>query len=134
MEFVRGTELIHVMKQVKMYYQFYLAEVICGLEAMHSLGIVYRDLKPEHVLIDNTGHCKMVDFGFAKRLVKGKKTFTNCGTADYVAPEVLKSIGTGFEADVWSLGVLLHELCSGTTPFWDVDPVALYENVVKCRP
>lgn len=63
------------------------------------------------MLINNSGHVKLVDFGFSKQLLDGKPTFTNCGTQGYVAPEVLKAIGSSYEADIWSLGVLLHEMC-----------------------
>lgn len=62
------------------------------------------------------------------------KCYTNCGTAEYVAPEVLKAIGTSYEADVWSFGVLLHEIVSGETPFQAEDPQQLYDNVIKCKP
>jgi len=86
------------------------------------MSIIYRDLKPENVMVDSTGHCKLVDFGLSKQLKIKNKAYTNCGTVDYVAPEVLKEIGTSFEADVWSLGVLLHEICCGETPFHNEDP------------
>jgi len=88
-----------------------VAEILCCLEKLHSLNIIYRDLKPEHVIIDSAGHTKLVDFGFAKFLKE--KTTTNCGTLVYVAPEILKQTGTSFEADVWSLGVIIHEMICG---------------------
>ena len=66
MEFVRGCDLMSVMNLVRPYYQFYAAEVICALKLIHKESIVYRDLKPEHIIIDQTGHTKIVDFGFAK--------------------------------------------------------------------
>ena len=92
-------------------------------------------MKPEHVLIDSTGHCKIVDFGLSATLSEtNKKSFTNCGTNVYVAPEVLKSIGTSYKADCWSLGVLMHEILSGETPFYDENPVTLHENVITCKP
>lgn len=119
------------MNKIKSHYQFYIAEVTCFLKYLHSLKIVYRDLKPEHVIISNTGHCKIVDFGFSKK-IKGF-TYTNCGTAEYVAPEILKSVGTSFQADVWSLGVLVHEIYCGMTPFYDEDPVIMQENVIRCK-
>ena len=70
-------------------------------------------------MIDNHGHCQLVDFGFAKRFQKRDieknqmRTFTNCGTPDYIAPEVLRGIGTSFQADIWSIGVLICEIISG---------------------
>jgi len=57
-----------------------MAEIICCLKEIHHFKIVYRDLKPEHVIIDSSGHCKLVDFGFSKQLLDNKKTYTNCGT------------------------------------------------------
>ena len=107
---------------------FYSAEVLCAIEHLHSHKIVYRDLKSEHVMIDNEGHCKLVDFGFAKRfssrdIKKNQlRTFTNCGTPDYIAPEVLRGVGASFEADIWSLGVLVCEIISGKTPFHNDNP------------
>ena len=87
------------------------------MQHLHSHSIVFRDLKAEHVMIDHQGHCKLIDFGFAKCLrvkssftKKEVKTYTNCGTPDYIAPEVLKGVGTSYEADVWSLGVLIAEI------------------------
>lgn len=97
---------------------------MCALECMHELNVVYRDLKPEHVLIDSKGHCKIVDFGLSA-IVKNNgslKCYTNCGTPEYVAPEVLKAIGSSYEADIWSLGVFMHELITGETPFHNENP------------
>ena len=72
MEFVRGCELLHVMNRLKPYYTFYAAEVICALEELHKLKIVYRDLKPEHILINMSGHCKIVDFGLSALLTSAQ--------------------------------------------------------------
>ena len=106
MEFVRGCDLLSRIRgneiRVKNNMQFYTAEVLCALEHLHRHNIMYRDLKPEHVMLDSRGHCKLVDFGFAKRFsrneaLKGNmRSYTNCGTPDYIAPEVLRGIGTSF--------------------------------------
>lgn len=93
---------------------FYCAELLVVLKYLHSNKIVYRDLKPDNVMIDTEGHVKLIDFGFAKQMT-GARTYTNCGTLGYVAPEVLSETGSGYDysADIWSFGVLIVELLTG---------------------
>jgi len=83
--------------------------------------MIYRDLKPDNVMIDSTGHIKLIDFGFAKKLSKKNdfRTMTNCGTVGYTAPEVLTGVVQGytFSADLWSFGILINELLAGSMPF-----------------
>ncbi|XP_031728956.1 cGMP-dependent protein kinase 2 isoform X2 [Anarrhichthys ocellatus] len=105
----------------------------CALEAfdyLHTMGIVYRDLKPENLLLDAEGYVKMADFGFAKRIGLGKKTWTFCGTPEYVAPEVIMNKGHDFGADCWSLGILIFELLTGNPPFAGSDPIKIYTMVL----
>uniref|UniRef100_A0A3Q3GHM6 cGMP-dependent protein kinase n=1 Tax=Kryptolebias marmoratus TaxID=37003 RepID=A0A3Q3GHM6_KRYMA len=105
----------------------------CVLEAfdyLHSMGIVYRDLKPENLLLDAEGYIKMTDFGFAKKIGIGKKTWTFCGTPEYVAPEVIMNKGHDFGADCWSLGILIFELLTGNPPFSGSDPIKIYTMVL----
>ncbi|XP_061820257.1 cGMP-dependent protein kinase 2 isoform X5 [Nerophis lumbriciformis] len=105
----------------------------CVLEAfdyLHTIGIVYRDLKPENLLLDAKGYVKMADFGFAKKIGLGKKTWTFCGTPEYVAPEVIMNKGHDFGADCWSLGILIFELLTGNPPFAGPDPIKIYTVVL----
>jgi len=100
---------------------------------MHRRGFVYRDLKPENVLIDDTGYCVIIDFGFAKYVPT--KTFTLCGTPLYLPPEVILNRGHNQSADHWSLGVLIFEMLTGDTPFYKegMEQMDLFRAIVKGR-
>ncbi|CAH8642146.1 unnamed protein product [Schistosoma rodhaini] len=93
--------------------RFCLACCIEALDYLHRHGIVYRDLKPENMLVTSKGYIKLCDFGFAKYIGIGQKTWTFCGTPEYVAPEVILNQGHDFAADYWSLGILTFELLTG---------------------
>ena len=92
--------------------------MILALEHLHANGIIYRDLKPENVLLDHEGHIKITDFGLSKLNHSGNDlTNTFCGTPEYLAPEVVRATGYSFEVDWYSLGMLLYEMISGLNPF-----------------
>ncbi len=93
-----------------------LVLVICRLEYMHSKGIAYRDLKPENTLIGENGYPKLIDMGFAKR-IHNRRTFSMCGTPDYMAPEIIKRQGHGKGVDFWALGCMIFEMITNTSPF-----------------
>ena len=107
---------------------FYTAEIVCALGYLHSLGIIYRDIKLENLLLDREGHLKIADFGFAKRV--SDKTWTLCGTPEYIAPEIILNTGYGMSVDWWALGVLVFEMVVGYPPFWDGNIHALYDKIL----
>ncbi|CAB1340134.1 unnamed protein product [Coregonus sp. 'balchen'] len=100
----------------------------CVVEAyayLHKKGIMYRDLKPENLMLDAKGYVKLVDFGFAKELVHGNKTYSFCGTPEYMAPEIIQNQGHDFAADFWSLGILVYELLVGSS-----EPAKIYPKIL----
>jgi len=100
--------------------QFYVSSLCIILECLHERGIVYRDLKPENVMLDAQGYLKLVDFGLAKKLdLVTMRTYSLVGTLFYLAPEVIRGNGYGTSVDVWSLGVMFYELVIGRLPFGD---------------
>lgn len=112
-----------------LHARFYTACVLRGLAYMHQQFIIYRDLKSENLLLDNSGYCKITDFGLAKFAVG--HTYTTCGTPDYFAPELIAATGHTFSLDWWTLGVLVFELMTGDAPFTANSPMAIFQKVKR---
>ena len=124
MEFVNGGELFYHLRQCKGGFdetraRFYAAEIVCALEYLHEKGVVYRDLKPENVLIDNEGHIRLTDFGLSKGGLKDThgRTESFCGTPEYLAPEIIRDKDYGYSVDWYSFGLVLYEMLTGINPF-----------------
>jgi protein kinase X len=133
MEYVPGGELFTYLRSMKIlqneHAKFYGAQVVLMFEFLHGKNIVYRDLKPENLLIDVQGYLKLTDFGFAK--VIENRTYTLCGTPEYLAPEIILNKGHGKAVDWWCLGILVYEMLVGIDPFSDDEPMAVYQNIIR---
>ncbi|XP_075536916.1 protein kinase, cAMP-dependent, catalytic subunit 3 isoform X1 [Dermacentor variabilis] len=168
-EYVSGGELFTYLRNAGRFTSatgsFYAAEIVLALEYLHRMHIVYRDLKPENLLLDREGHLKITDFGFAKKLhdsdwsvlamavaLRGGlrsqspplrlvaerddfseesiRTWTLCGTPEYLAPEIIQSKGHNRAVDWWALGVLIYEMLAGYPPYFDDNPFAIYEKIL----
>merc|ERR1719391_973358 len=137
MEPCLGGELWTILRNQKKFddesSRFYTACVIKAFEYLHDKGIVYRDLKPENLLLDATGYTKLTDFGFSKRLAPGEKSWTFCGTPEYVAPEIITNKSHDHRADIWSVGILMYELLNGIPPFSKKSSTSsqVYSDILK---
>jgi len=109
--------------------KYYIAGTVYAFEHLHERRIIYRDLKPENLLLTEKGHIKLTDMGLAKFVIG--KTHTTCGTPDYFAPELIASTGHTNAVDWWTLGILTFELMSGHPPFESPYPMQIYAKVTK---
>ena len=134
LEYIQGGELFTLLRTKRTFpipqARFYIAHIITIFEYLHSKNIVYRDLKPENILINKNGYLKLTDFGFAK-ILENEKTYTLCGTPEYLAPEIILNKGHGKAVDWWTLGILLYEMLVGIDPFSDDDPMKTYQKILK---
>ena len=110
--------------------KFFIAELILAIEHLHNMDIIYRDLKPDNILIDAQGHIKLADFGLAKENVTDNKIAQSfCGSPAYLTPEMVNRKGVGKAADIYGVGAVLYEMMSGTPPFYAHDLSTMYKNI-----
>ncbi|XP_004600822.1 ribosomal protein S6 kinase alpha-2 isoform X3 [Sorex araneus] len=138
LDFLRGGDLFTRLSKEVMFTEedvkFYLAELALALAHLHSLGIIYRDLKPENVLLDEDGHIRVTDFGLSKEAVdQDKRAYSFCGTIEYMAPEVVSRRGHTHTADWWSFGVLMFEMLTGSLPFQGKDRKETMALILKAK-
>jgi RAC serine/threonine-protein kinase len=162
MDYVRGGELYQHLKKFKFFepqrVRLFAAEILLALSYLHDMHFVYRDLKPENLLLDEEGHIRLTDFGLAKKMGKADLAKTFCGTPEYrspllppisgalyferrahrvcryMAPEILQEVGHSFAVDWWCLGILIFEMHTGRTPFVSQNKKEMYINILKNPP
>ncbi|XP_026534964.1 ribosomal protein S6 kinase alpha-5 isoform X3 [Notechis scutatus] len=125
LDYINGGELFTHLSQRERFNEdevrIYIGEIVLALEHLHKLGIIYRDIKLENILLDSDGHVVLTDFGLSKEFVndENERTYSFCGTIEYMAPDIIRGGNTGHDkaVDWWSVGVLMYELLTGASPF-----------------
>eukprot|EP00792_Barthelona_sp_PAP020_P005608 TRINITY_DN2725_c0_g2_i1.p1 TRINITY_DN2725_c0_g2~~TRINITY_DN2725_c0_g2_i1.p1 ORF type:complete len:365 (+),score=96.56 TRINITY_DN2725_c0_g2_i1:2456-3550(+) len=135
MQYFGGGELFFHLKRE---YRFsphrsrvYIAQLLFGLKALHDKGVMYRDLKPENVLLGLDGYLALADFGLSKI---AEESTTICGTSEYLAPEVVNAEVYNSRADFWSIGICLYEFLTGITPFYHRNVNEIHRKILKEQP
>ena len=135
LDYAAGGELFFHLSRMKKFPEnltrFYCAEMTLALDCLHSHNVVYRDLKPENVLLDGSGHIKLADFGLAKENVTeaAEGAHSLCGTPEYLSPEVLDRQGHGTAVDWWNLGMVTYEMLTGLPPWYSNDREKLFDRL-----
>lgn len=133
MQFMKGGELFQHLRKEKRFSEerakFYGAQIALGLGHLHSQNIIYRDMKPENVLMDEFGYVCLTDFGMAKVLKQNMMANSFCGTPEYLAPEIITGEGHGKQVDWWGLGILMYELMIGIPPFYHQNQNMMFQLI-----
>ena len=138
MEYVKGGDLFRHMKIHRRLsideIRLFVAEIAIAIHFLHGFGIVYRDLKPENVMLDEEGHIKLIDFNLSKQLrADQESTGTFCGTVEYLAPEIVNKQPYGKPVDWWSLGIMIFEMVCNRTPFGCQNQSRTLQKISDCR-
>ncbi|XP_037090749.1 LOW QUALITY PROTEIN: serine/threonine-protein kinase Sgk1-like [Pollicipes pollicipes] len=139
LDYISGGELFFYLQKEQVFSEnrarFYAAEAGSAVGYLHSRGIIYRDLKPENMLLDKQGHIVLTDFGLCKEgLIGSTQTSTFCGTPEYMAPEVLLKLPYDRSVDWWCLGAVLYEMLYGLPPFYNRNTHEMYNSILHGRP
>jgi len=134
LEYCPGGELFYLLQKKKVFTEeqakFYAAQIVLAMECVHENNVIYRDLKPENVLIDGQGYIRITDFGLSKAGIEGNKgAMSVCGTPEYLAPEVLNKTGHGKAVDWWTLGAIIYEMTTGLPPFYTSNREELFRRI-----
>lgn len=136
MDFINGGELFHHLSNDKRFTEdrtrFYSAQIVLGIEYLHNIGVIYRDLKPENLLLSAKGNIVMTDFGLSKQGLQAadSRTATFCGTPEYLAPEIIKGEEYTKAIDWWSVGTIIYEMLTGLPPFYTEDEENMYTKIM----
>uniref|UniRef100_A0A914YTZ6 Non-specific serine/threonine protein kinase n=1 Tax=Panagrolaimus superbus TaxID=310955 RepID=A0A914YTZ6_9BILA len=137
LQYLPGGELFMLLEKegclLEYEAQFYSAEILLALEHLHLNGVIYRDLKPENILLDKTGHVKLTDFGLCKDEMFAGKTYTYCGTVEYMSPEIILKKGHNQTTDFWGFGILIYDMVVGSTPYTAQNRQETIDKILKSR-
>jgi protein kinase A len=135
LEFMKGGDLMSIVNKFEKlelnHARFYIAQIVLCFEYLHNKHLIFRDLKPENVLIASNGYIKLADFGFIKKVNPAERTYTFCGTPEYIAPEIVQNKGYSQPVDWYALGIMIYELLYGRPPFMANDPYEIFQMILK---